>query len=102
MRKQFEQERKARLEVVKLKPEDKRWAQQHSLSGDRGLFQGANDVTVSRCHGHGVAVSQSHRVTVSPCHRVFGNRGPWALPMGTRATARLPTRDPPAARNVGV
>ena len=39
MRKQFEQERKARLEVIKLKPEDKRWAQQHGVSGDRGLFQ---------------------------------------------------------------
>ena len=40
VRKQFEQERKARLEVVKLKPDDRRWAQQHGVSGDRGLFQG--------------------------------------------------------------
>ena len=39
-RKQFEQERKARLECIKLKPEDKLWAQQHGLMGDRGLFQG--------------------------------------------------------------
>ena len=41
VRKQFEQERKQRLEVIKLKPEDKRWAQQHGLTGDRGLFQAA-------------------------------------------------------------
>ena len=34
------QERKARLETYKLKPEDRRWAEQHGLSGDRGLFQG--------------------------------------------------------------
>lgn len=40
VRKQFEQERKARLEVVKLKAEDKRWAAQHGVSGDRGHFQG--------------------------------------------------------------
>ena len=40
VRKQFEQERKARLEVIKLRPEDKRWAEQHGLQGDRGLFQG--------------------------------------------------------------
>ncbi|KAL1511097.1 hypothetical protein AB1Y20_005919 [Prymnesium parvum] len=40
VRKQFEQERKARLEVVKLKAEDKQWAAQHGVSGDRGLFQG--------------------------------------------------------------
>ena len=40
VRKQFEQERKARLEVVKLKAEDRRWAEAHGLSGDRGLFQG--------------------------------------------------------------
>ena len=40
VRKQVEQERKARLEVFKLKPEDKRWAEQHGLTGERGLFQG--------------------------------------------------------------
>ena len=39
VRKQFEQERKARLETLKLKPEDKMWAQQHGVAGDRGLFQ---------------------------------------------------------------
>jgi hypothetical protein len=40
VRKQFEQERKARLEVVKVKAEDRRWAEAHGVSGDRGLFQG--------------------------------------------------------------
>ena len=39
-RRQFENERKARLEVFKLRPEDKQWAAQHGLTGDRGLFQG--------------------------------------------------------------
>ena len=40
VRKQFEEERKARVEVVKLKQEDKRWAAIHGLSGDQGAFQG--------------------------------------------------------------
>ena len=40
MRKEFEKERKARLEVFRLKSEDRRWAQQHGVTGDRGLFQG--------------------------------------------------------------
>ena len=33
VRKQFEQERKQRLEVIKLKPEDKRWAQRKACAG---------------------------------------------------------------------
>ena len=40
MRKDFEKERKAKIEVFKLKQEDRRWAEQHGLSGDRGAFQG--------------------------------------------------------------
>ena len=40
VRRQFEQERKARLEVVKVRPEDRRWAEQHGMQGDKGLFQG--------------------------------------------------------------
>ena len=35
------QERKApKIEVFKLKQEDRRWAEQHGLSGERGAFQG--------------------------------------------------------------
>ena len=40
MRKDFEKERKSKIEVFKLKQEDRRWAEQHGLSGDRGAFQG--------------------------------------------------------------
>ena len=34
------QERKTKIEVFKLKQEDRRWAEQHGLSGERGAFQG--------------------------------------------------------------
>jgi hypothetical protein len=40
VRKQVEEERKSRLETIKLRPEDKRWAEQNRKSGDSGLFQG--------------------------------------------------------------
>ena len=40
VRKQYEAERKARIETIKLKSEDRRWAERNGLSGEHAAFQG--------------------------------------------------------------